>query len=708
MIQRIARRAMTHVRRCAGPSFEALESRRLRAAGQEVVFSDVGVGGADDFHVSTPVYASLAPFGNSADVDNFDTFQDVYTQTFGPIRTQVAIEPSDELLGPLDVFGMPVMANKVVVMDARPLNAEDIEDLGTMKTYVYSPGTPFNPDDDQENPGIAPTNLHVDLSYASFDRFTQVTPAGAPGPTLRHNPFIGPNPVRSIDPSLPPDNTPGVTIAQGGRSFTGSFLLDTGAVASMVSRHSAEAVGISYADDTYGTDAPRLVDSAGDDVPDQFTLTIGGIGGSTTVAGFFLDTMNLSTMEGGTIQYVRAPVLVADITVADPHTGDELTLDGIFGMNALVASAYINENDPFPFPTNVTSGAYDWITFDEPNGILGLNVPDHVPSPDPVEVEGVQPVSLDQPRVNALLRWTPDGEPLVASEEGFESFNIQAFLDTGASGVLLSRETAEGLGVPNETVPTEGVVARHLFYNHSSFDGNNAAPTAADDDAIAADKSALLPGETAGVGNISTFTGGVNGLAVDIAGLPADRTPDAADFVFQVGTSDTPAGWAAAPGPSTVTVRRGAGVAGSDRVTFTWPDGAIKNTWLQVTVKANADTGLAAPDVFYFGSLIGDTGDGKAGVDPRVNALDLAGVKRELGGTSPVTGSFDFNRDGHVNALDLAAVKQNLNRSLRLIVPPDLAAPGAPAAALFAVPVSPDDPPAVAGSGITSLLRRQD
>ena len=381
MIQRVTRRAPRAIRQAAkAPSFEALESRRLRAAiapaaaEEEVLFADVGVGGTDLFHVSTPLYVSLAPFGNSADVDNINSYDEVYDQTFGPLRTQIAIEPADELLGPLDVFGMPVMAGKVVVMDGRPLNAEDIFDLGTMKTYVYSPGTPFNPADDEENPGIAPTNLHVDLSYASFERFTDVTPAGAPGPTLRHNPFIGPNPIRAIDPTLPADDTPGVTIGQDGRSFTGSFLLDTGAVASMVSRHSAEAVGVTYAEGTFGTDEPRLVDAAGNDLPNQFSLTIGGIGGSTKVAGFFLDSMTLQTVEGAPIHYVGAPVLVADISVEDPDTGQDLTLDGIFGMNSLVASAFIDENDPFPFPTDITGGPYDWIVFDEPGKVLGLKL----------------------------------------------------------------------------------------------------------------------------------------------------------------------------------------------------------------------------------------------------------------------------------------------------------------------------------------------
>ena len=43
----------------------------------------------------------------------------------------------------------------------------------------------------------------------------------------------------------------------------------------------------------------------------------------------------------------------------------------------------------------------------------------------------------------------------------------------------------------------------------------------------------------------------------------------------------------------------------------------------QVTVLANDHTGLAADDVFYFGNMIGDTGNSAA--DTNVNSSDLLG-----------------------------------------------------------------------------------
>ena len=209
------------------------------------------------------------------------------------------------------------------------------------------------------------------------------------------------------------------------------------------------------------------------------------------------------------------------------------------------------------------------------------------------------------------------------------------------------------------------VAGRHVFYNRSTFDGGDPLATAADDGALAADKRPLLPGQAPTFDNVTTYVRGINGLMVDVAGLPVGSTPDAGDFTFEVLSGGA---WAAAPAPLEVAVRRGAGASGSDRVTLVWPDGAIRNTWLRVTVNANARTGLAEPDVFYFASLVGETGDGT--FPTRVTALDLLGVRRNLsrpGVTADPLNRYDFNRDGHVNALDVAAVRSNLNRSVRPI-----------------------------------------
>ena len=77
-------------------------------------------------------------------------------------------------------------------------------------------------------------------------------------------------------------------------------------------------------------------------------------------------------------------MLVSDIGLLDPSTQQTLTLDGIFGMNFMVASTqiFLDPNGGFPSFGDMAAGAFNWIVFDEPNGLLGLDVkPESVPEP---------------------------------------------------------------------------------------------------------------------------------------------------------------------------------------------------------------------------------------------------------------------------------------------------------------------------------------
>src|SRR4051812_32362928 len=65
-----------------------------------------------------------------------------------------------------------------------------------------------------------------------------------------------------------------------------------------------------------------------------------------------------------------------------------------------------------------------------------------------VDTQGVRPGALDQPRVNIPLRRAPTGPPLSTGGKREEkTINVEAFLDTGASGIMLSTTTADALGV---------------------------------------------------------------------------------------------------------------------------------------------------------------------------------------------------------------------------------------------------------------------
>ena len=87
--------------------------------------------------------------------------------------------------------------------------------------------------------------------------------------------------------------------------------------------------------------------------------------------------------------------------------------------------------------------------------------------------------------------------------------------------------------------------------------------------------------------------------------LPDDGDDiSASDFTFKVGTSSTPSSWSTLSSSVSVSVEADAGTNGVDRVFIAFPDNAIQNEWLQVTVKANSNTtGLSNDDVFYLGKI---------------------------------------------------------------------------------------------------------
>lgn len=217
-----------------------------------------------------------------------------------------------------------------------------------------------------------------------------------------------------------------------------------------------------------------------------------------------------------------------------------------------------------------------------------------------------------------------------------------------------------------------------MFYNNSAFDGNDPAANADDDAAREVFKTPLFPGAPlpGSFQNVSSYARGLNGIMIDVGDLPA--TPigglplSAADFSFRAGNGGDPSAWPAAPAPTDVAVRDAAGASGTDRISITFADNAIRNTWLQVTMLATPRTGLAEPQVFYFGSLVGESGDGAGPGGLRVSALDLAAVKRVLNTSAGIESRLDFNRDGRVNALDLAAVRGSLSRELQLFTAPNV------------------------------------
>ena len=153
-------------------------------------------------------------------------------------------------------------------------------------------------------------------------------------------------------------------------------------------------------------------------------------------------------------------------------------------------------------------------------------------------------------------------------------------------------------------------------------------------------------------------------------------------------------------------LRPEAGTDGHDRITLIWPDDQIKNTWLQITVLANQFTGLVSPHVFYFGNLVGETGERP--LSWRVTVADLMAVRRNYSNDLANSSSrYDFNHDRKVDARDAAVVRTNLFHTLRRIstppAPAGASAAPAPASPFFSAPAA-----NLSGSGSSATRRVWD
>jgi len=305
-------------------------------------------------------------------------------------------------------------------------------------------------------------------------------------------------------------------------------------------------------------------------------------------------------------------------------------------------------------------GGYDDV-LDNGGERVQLQRPDE---PPPAEPNFIPRLIEDEVRYDDDAPW-----PIDADGTG-ESLNRLSDDDWGNDPASWINATASpGMVLPSGEAQ---VVGHYVFYDNSPGFGSSGLGSG--DGAIATDKAALLPGQTAGFANYTSYALGINGVMIDVAGLPDGATLDGNDFEFHVGNSDTPDTWAEAPLPTSITVREGRGYAGSDRVTITWNDGAIKNQWLQVEVLGTANTDLPSPDVFYFGNAPGDSGDSVG--NAKVNAADVLLARnnpRNFLNPAPIDFDFDFNRDRRVNATDMLIARDNQTHffdSLRLIAVP--------------------------------------
>jgi ELWxxDGT repeat protein len=253
-------------------------------------------------------------------------------------------------------------------------------------------------------------------------------------------------------------------------------------------------------------------------------------------------------------------------------------------------------------------------------------------------------------------------------------------------------------GVEPWIVRAEASIAgRHLFYNNSFFDGNSGGQDAADNSAIATDKTAYLPGSgTANFSAVSSFARGMTGIMVDLAGGGNHSAISAGDFILKVGNDNSPSAWSLAPTP-TVSVVLGGGVGGSDRVKLTWANNAIQDKWLEVQVLATANTGLAAADVHFWGNRRSDSGTSPPATIFETSLTDASQVFANLVGVAAITNLRDYNRSGDVSLSDASTVFTSLGNIARINIgaggpfapeggPAAAALSGTPADAEFVLP----------------------
>ncbi|MBN2474231.1 MAG: lamin tail domain-containing protein [Pirellulales bacterium] len=272
----------------------------------------------------------------------------------------------------------------------------------------------------------------------------------------------------------------------------------------------------------------------------------------------------------------------------------------------------------------------------------------------------------DEVKYDDTLPWP------VEADGGGETLNRLTRESWGHDGAGWTAAAATPGRVP--LLANAEIAGRHVFYNGSAFDGNNVSASALDDQAVAAGKTALLPGQTATFANYTSYSRGINGIMIDVLYLAGGDALGPLDFQFKVGNDNNPDNWAIAPAPSTIAVRPGAGAGGSDRITIIWPDYSIQKQWLQVTILPTVSTGLSEADVFYFGNATGEGGNSTA--DARVNATDMLLARnnsRNFLNPAPLEFAYDFNRDARVNATDMLIARNNQTHflnALRLISVP--------------------------------------
>jgi hypothetical protein len=146
---------------------------------------------------------------------------------------------------------------------------------------------------------------------------------------------------------------------------------------------------------------------------------------------------------------------------------------------------------------------------------------------------------------------------------------------------------------------------------------------------------------------------------------------------------------------------------------ITFGTSVIKDEWIEVNVHSGGNTGLSANDVFYFGSVIGDSGAADTVLLAKTDGNDYnVPFNNIVGLTTPVWNLADYTKDGKVDGSDATTAMSNVFTLHYLANPTGPFAPNgggsaSPAASPAAAPasvVSPTPSPSAAGAISSGLI----
>ena len=281
-------------------------------------FVDVGVGGAEHFGVSEPLYLGLANIHTENPQD-----PRAYRMV-GRARFQIKATQAGLLSPAVDIIGMPALKGRVVVLDTAATNR-----LGYCAATVLPPGAP----------GIPAVHITVALRFQWFSN-------------PRNPENIPPLPVMAPNPVI--DN---IVLHHHGKNSRATWLLDTGGTISLISTRQAKRLGI--------------LDRQGKPViKPAFSLLVGGVGQPTTIPGYQFERLIIPLRNGRNLIFKNARLGVHDIHYTDGKTQTQRTLDGVFGINFLCASAKMVGL----LPGDISETPFDKVVIDMPRAQLGLRL----------------------------------------------------------------------------------------------------------------------------------------------------------------------------------------------------------------------------------------------------------------------------------------------------------------------------------------------